>query len=82
MRSYILVRSPSYAYLFDTVQKHRHLTNFLREGIKYKDLSDKEEKYEETFEDKTTGLFPEEIRASAMNKWLFNKDTVNKVLML
>jgi len=56
-------------------------TNFLREGIKYKDLSDKEkEKYEETFEDKTTGLFPEEIRANAMNKWLFNKDTVNKVL--
>jgi type I restriction enzyme R subunit len=56
-------------------------TNFLREGIKYKDLSDKEkEKYEDTFEDKTTGLFPEEIRANAMNKWLFNKDTVNKVL--
>jgi type I restriction enzyme R subunit len=56
-------------------------TNFLREGIKYKDLSDKEkEKFEATFEDKTTGLFPEEIRANAMNKWLFNKDTVNKVL--
>lgn len=56
-------------------------TNFLREGIKYKELSEKEkEKYEETFEDKTTGLFPEEIRANAMNKWLFNKDTVNKVL--
>lgn len=56
-------------------------TNFLREGIKYKDLTDKEkQKYEETFEDKTTGLFPEEIRANAMNKWLFNKDTVNKVL--
>jgi type I restriction enzyme R subunit len=56
-------------------------TNFLREGIKYKQLSDKEkEKYEETFEDKTTGLFPEEISANAMNKWLFNKDTINKVL--
>ena len=56
-------------------------TNFLRDGIKYKDLTDKEkERYEETFEDKTTGLFPEEIRANAMNKWLFNKDTVNKVL--
>jgi type I restriction enzyme R subunit len=56
-------------------------TSFLREGIKYKDLSDKEKgKFEETFEDKTTGLFPEEIRANAMNKWLFNKDTVNKVL--
>lgn len=56
-------------------------TNFLREGIKYKDLSDKEKaKYEETFEDKTTGIFPEEIRANAMNKWLFNKDTAFKVL--
>ena len=56
-------------------------TNFLREGIKYNDLSDKEKaKYEETFEDKTTGLFPEEIRANAMNKWLFNKDTAFKVL--
>jgi type I restriction enzyme R subunit len=56
-------------------------TNFLREGIKYKDLSDKEKaKYEETFQDKTTGLFPEEIRANAMNKWLFNKDTAFKVL--
>ncbi|PXX30399.1 DEAD/DEAH box helicase family protein [Arenibacter sp. ARW7G5Y1] len=56
-------------------------TDFLREGIKYKDLSRKEkEKYEATFQDQTTGLFPEEIRANAMNKWLFNKDTVNKVL--
>lgn len=56
-------------------------TNFLREGIKYKDLSEKEKKkYEETFQDKTTGLFPEEIRANAMNKWLFNKDTAFKVL--
>ena len=56
-------------------------TNFLRDGIKYNDLSDQEkEKYEKTFEDKTTGLFPEEIRANAMNKWLFNKDSVNKVL--
>lgn len=56
-------------------------TNFLREGIKYRELSEKEkEKYEETFEDRTTGLFPEEIGANAMNKWLFNKDTINKVL--
>ena len=56
-------------------------TDFLKSGIKYKDLSDKEkEKYEETFEDKTTGLFPEAINKSALNRWLFNKDTVNKVL--
>jgi type I restriction enzyme R subunit len=56
-------------------------TNFLKSGIKYKDLTDKEkEKYELTFEDKTTGLFPEIINKNALNKWLFNKDTVNKVL--
>ena len=55
--------------------------NFIREGIKYHQLSAKEKaQYEETFRDSTTGLFPEEIQASAMNKWLFNKDTVHKVL--
>ncbi|MBI9062105.1 MAG: DEAD/DEAH box helicase family protein [Marinilabiliaceae bacterium] len=56
-------------------------TDFLRDGIKYSELSDEEKiKYEETFQDKATGLFPEEIQANAMNKWLFNKDTVYKVL--
>ena len=56
-------------------------TDFLREGIKYNELSETEKaKYEETFRDSATGLFPEEIAANAMNKWLFNKDTVNKVL--
>ena len=56
-------------------------TKFLREGIKYSELSEAEkEKYEETFEDKSTGLFPEEISSAAFNKWLFNKDTVFKVL--
>lgn len=56
-------------------------TKFLREGIKYSELSeDDQKKYEATFTDQKTGLFPEEIRANAMNKWLFNKDTVNKVL--
>jgi type I restriction enzyme R subunit len=56
-------------------------TDFIRGGIKYKELSEEDKlKYEETFEDQTTGLFPEEISSSAMNKWLFNKDTVIKVL--
>jgi len=56
-------------------------TNFLKSGIKYSDLSDKEKEiYEQTFEDKLTGLFPDQINKNALNKWLFNKDTVNKVL--
>tara|TARA_B100000674_G_scaffold431393_1_gene388540 strand:+ start:10268 stop:13708 length:3441 start_codon:yes stop_codon:yes gene_type:complete len=56
-------------------------TKFLREGIRYNELSDKEkEEYEKTFEDTSTGLFPEEIKSGALNKWLFNKDTVYQVL--
>jgi type I restriction enzyme R subunit len=56
-------------------------TKFLDQGIRYSELSEAEkEKYEETFEDKSTGLFPEEISNTALNKWLFNKDTVCKVL--
>lgn len=56
---------------------------FQREGIKYNDLSaDEQTEYElvEAFHDKETGELVEEIGSSALNKWLFNKDTVNKVL--
>jgi type I restriction enzyme, R subunit len=56
-------------------------TGFLRDGIRYNELSeDEKEQYEQTFMDSATGLFPEWIHARALNKWLFNKDTVNKVL--
>lgn len=56
-------------------------TSFIRDGIKYDELSDEDKaKYEESFTDKTTGLFPEEIKNTALNKTLFNIDTVNKVL--
>lgn len=56
-------------------------TDFLREGIKYNELSDKEkQKYEETFAEHGEDFLPEVIGANALNKWLFNKDTVNKVL--
>ena len=56
-------------------------THFIREGIKYAELSEENKKrYEETFKDSVTGWFPEEIHSSAMNKKLFNTDTVDKVL--
>ena len=57
---------------------------FQQEGIKYNDLSPEEqEEYElqEEFYDKETCELIKEIGASALNKWLFNIDTVNKVLM-
>lgn len=69
---------PTYLKYFENINV---ATKFIREGIKYSELSDAEkEKYEKTFGDATTGLFPEEIASNAMNKWLFNIDTVNKVL--
>lgn len=56
-------------------------TDFMREGIRYADLSEREKiRYEEEFRDEGTGEYPEEIAASAMNKHLFNKDTAHKVL--
>lgn len=56
-------------------------TEFLERGIRYNELSEADQlKYEETFRDDATGLFPQEIDANAVNKWLFNTDTVNKVL--
>lgn len=57
---------------------------FQREGIKYHDLSPEEqEEYElqDQFYDPESGTLKEEIGASALNQWLFNTDTVNKVLM-
>ncbi len=53
---------------------------FIRRGIKYSELSkDEQDKYEETFRDEF-GHVPEEIGAAAINQWLFNKDTINKML--
>ena len=53
---------------------------FMKRGIKYHELSEEDKKiYEETFRDEH-GNVPKQIDASAMNKWLFNADTIDKVL--
>jgi type I restriction enzyme R subunit len=53
---------------------------FMREGIKYKDLTPTEQKqYEEKFGDPTVTEV-EDISSEALNRWLFNTDTVDKVL--
>jgi type I restriction enzyme R subunit len=54
---------------------------FVQEGIKYKELSKEEQnQYEEKFGDPTTEEAPDEISSAAINKWLFNTDTVDKAL--
>jgi type I restriction enzyme R subunit len=53
---------------------------FLRHGIKYDELSEEEKEAWETIEWDEEGVVPEAIDAVALNKWLFNADTVDKVL--
>src|SRR5437773_7490175 len=53
---------------------------FQREGIKYDDLSEDEKDQWDALEWEDEGAVPDRVEAGAVNKWLFNKDTVDKVL--
>ena len=63
-------------------------TKFIKEGVKYEELSKEEqEKYEELFADRTSGQMPSGVFLDKVTsvkeeekKILFNKNTVNKVL--
>lgn len=82
--------NPTFAYELNTAVEQGYLVppksisvplKFQREGIKYADLSDREkEEYEEKFGDPSNEEAPDTISSSALNKWLFNTDTVDKVL--
>lgn len=81
---------PTFAYDLETAVRDRFLVpykaalvpiKFPREGIKYDDLSEEEqEEYEELFYDEETGTLPPGIEPPALNSWVFNTDTVDKVL--
>lgn len=81
---------PTYAYDYETaVEKDKVLvpyynievkTKFLEQGIVYDKLSDRDkERYEEDFIDES-GKIPEEIPPAELNKFIFNKNTVDNVL--
>ncbi|PSF31739.1 restriction endonuclease subunit R, partial [Aphanothece hegewaldii CCALA 016] len=53
---------------------------FQREGINYDELSLEEREEWDTIEWDEDGNTPERVEAAAVNNWLFNKDTVDKVL--
>jgi type I restriction enzyme, R subunit len=53
---------------------------FQREGIQYAQLSEDEREQWEALDWDDEGNVPDEVNAEAVNKWLFNKDTVDKVL--
>jgi type I restriction enzyme R subunit len=53
---------------------------FQREGIKYDELPEEEKELWDELEWNEEGEVPNRVEAAAINKWLFNKDTVDKVL--
>ncbi len=53
---------------------------FQREGIKYDELSEEDKDQWDALEWDEEGGVPDRVEAEAVNKWLFNKDTVDKVL--
>ena len=85
---------PTDAYSLDDAIKDGYLVpprgvsvplKFVREGIKYDDLSeDEKDDWDELDwgkDDEGNPLEPpEEVDAAELNKWLFNKDTVDQVL--
>lgn len=80
---------PTFAFELDDAVQQGYLVppkamsyplKFLREGIKYDELpEDEKREYEEKFGSGEEGV-PEEIGSEALNAWLFNADTVDKVL--
>ncbi|MEZ9783421.1 restriction endonuclease subunit R [Vibrio breoganii] len=76
---------PTYAYEDDKAYDQGYLvpptkisvaTKFLREGVKYKDLSDEEQ---EEWENKAELEDRDEVLPSEVNKFLFNEDTAEKM---
>ena len=53
---------------------------FQRDGITYDDLTDEEKEAWDATEWGEDGSVPKRVEAASVNKWLFNKDTVDKVL--
>ena len=82
--------NPTYNYDLDTATEEGYLvpyksysvqTKFLRDGIKYNELSEEDKKqYEEKFGDPITGEIPDEVEASALDNWLYNNDTADLIL--
>lgn len=76
---YDLAQAVKDGFLVDFLSVETKL-KFLEEGIAYDDLSDEEkEEYEDHFLDEN-GVLPERIDSAALNQWLFNEDTIRRVL--
>ena len=81
--------APTYGYELAQAVKDGYLCDFesvettlkfIQQGIVYDELTDEEkEEYEAKFADEN-GDVPECVMPSALNEWVFNEDTIRKVL--
>jgi type I restriction enzyme R subunit len=80
---------PTDAYSLEEAVKDKFLVpskavsvplHFQREGIKYDQLTDEEKERWDAIEWDEDGNVPRTVEPEALNRWLFNKDTVDKVL--
>ena len=81
---------PTDAYTLEDAVKDGYLVppkavsvplKFQRDGIKYEDLTEEEkEKWDALEWDEEEGGIPDKVKSEAINKWIFNIDTVDKVL--
>jgi type I restriction enzyme R subunit len=80
---------PTDAYGLDEAVKDGYLVpaeavsvplKFQREGITYNELPDEEKEQWDALEWSDDGTTPDRVEAEAVNRWLFNQDTVDKVL--
>ncbi|MCY6494578.1 DEAD/DEAH box helicase family protein [Leptolyngbya sp. GGD] len=81
--------SPTDFYPLDDAVKDGYLVpvqsvsvplKFQREGIRYADLPEAEREQWDELEWDEEGNVPDRVEATAVNQWLFNEDTVDKVL--
>lgn len=76
---YELAQAVRDGFLVDFVSVETRL-KFIEQGIVYDELSEEDKRaYEDTFETES-GDLPESIASSALNEWIFNKDTIRAVL--
>ena len=76
---YELAQAVQDGFLVDFLSVETEL-KFIEQGIAYDELSAEEkEEYEKTFT-MENGELPEKIAPSALNNWVFNEDTIRKVL--
>lgn len=76
---YELAQAVKDGYLVDFLSVETEL-KFISEGIAWDQLSEEEKaEYESTFVDEN-GHVVERIESSALNSWVFNEDTIRKVL--